>query len=338
MVGAKASNRSKGAGQLMMLTPILIALAAALASALMFASIASGAVLSLALFYLAPLPLMVVALGWGSRTGFIAGAAAVLGLGAMFGPKYMLAYAVMVALPALWLGHLALLARRAPDEPYTPPDALNWYPVGRMLVWIAGFAALTTAGALLTLGTDEATITAVMRNSLTHLSNVANQSGVANGTTPDPIIEALVSIAPGAAALVAMLTLTLNLWLAAKIAQTSQLLKRPWPDLRTTEMPQPVLAALAIAIVLCFFGGLTALVAKIISASLLLAYGMTGFAVLHTVSQTLAGRSFMLSGIYALTAFIGWPLAGAIVLGLADAVFGIRKRYRSKQDSLPNAN
>ena len=287
----------------MMLTPILIALAAALASAMMFASIASGAVLSLALFYLAPLPLMVVALGWGSRAGFIAGAAAVLGLGAMFGPKYMLAYAVMVALPALWLGHLALLAR-TPDEPYTPPDVLNWYPVGRMLVWTAGFASLTTAGALLTLGTDVATITAVMRNSLTHLSDVANQGGVAHGTTPDPIIEALVSIAPGAAALVAMLTLTLNLWLAAKIAQTSQLLKRPWPDLRTTEMPQPVLAALAIAIVLCFFGGLTALVAKIVSASLLLAYGMTGFAVLHTVSQSLAGRSFMLSGIYALTAIV----------------------------------
>jgi len=320
----------------MMLTMILIALAAGLTSATMFASLASGAVLSLALFYLAPLPLMVVALGWGSRTGLIAGVAATIGLGALFGPKYMLAYAVMVALPALWLGHLALLAH-APDEPYTPPSALDWYPVGRLLIWTAGFAALTTAGALLTLGTDVDTITAVMRQSLTHLSDTANQSGVANGTTPDPIIEALVSIAPGAAALVAMLTLTLNLWLAARIARTSQLLKRPWPDLRATELPQPVLAALAIAIVLCFFGGVTALVAKIISASLLLAYGMTGFAVLHTVSQTMAGRSFMLSGIYALTAFIGWPLAGAIVLGLADAAFGIRRRYWRKQAGLPDA-
>jgi len=321
----------------MMLTMILIALAAGLTSATMFASLASGAVLSLALFYLAPLPLMVVALGWGSRTGLIAGVAATIGLGALFGPKYMLAYAVMVALPALWLGHLALLAR-APDEHYTPPSALDWYPVGRLLIWTAGFAALTTAGALLTLGTDVDTITAVMRQSLTHLSETANQSGVANGTTPDPIIEALVSIAPGAAALVAMLTLTLNLWLAARIARTSQLLKRPWPDLRATELPQPVLAALAIAIVLCFFGGVTALIAKIISASLLLAYGMTGFAVLHTVSQTMAGRSFMLSGIYALTAFIGWPLAGAIVLGLADAAFGIRRRYWRKQAGLPDAN
>lgn len=321
----------------MMATTILIALAAAIASATMFASIASGAALSLVLFYLAPLPLMVVALGWGSRIALIGGVAAVLGLGAVFGPMYMLAYGLMAALPALWLGHLALLAR-APDRDGAPPAALDWYPVGRILVWTAGFASLTTAGALLTLGTDVDTITAVMRKSLIHLSDVASQDGAANGTTPDPLIEALVAIAPGAAALVAMLTLMFNLWLAAKIAQTSQLLKRPWPDLRATEMPQSVLVALAIAIVLCFLGGLTALIGKIVSASLLLAYAMTGFAVLHTVTQAMAGRSMMLGGIYALTVFIGWPLAGAVVLGITDAIFGIRRRYRQKQGGLPGPN
>ncbi|ACI93486.1 putative membrane protein [Afipia carboxidovorans OM5] len=325
----------------MMLVEILISLVAGLASAMMFASLASGAMISLALFYLAPLPLMVVALGWGSRTGLIGGIAAVIGLGVFISPIYMLAYAGMVALPALWLGHLALLARASDDADapngYTPSTTLDWYPVGRLLVWTAGFAALTTTGALLTLGTDEATIKAVMRQSLTHVSDLANQGGLPPNPTRDAVIDALVSIAPAAAALVAMLTLTVNLWLAAKIARTSQLLKRPWPDLRTTELPQPVLAALAIALILCFFGGLTSLVAKIVSAALLLAYGMTGFAVLHTVSQSMAGRSFMLGGLYALTLFIGWPLLGAIVLGLADAAFGIRRRYWRKQGGLPDA-
>lgn len=324
----------------MMLVEILISLVAGLASAMMFASLASGAMISLALFYLAPLPLMVVALGWGSRTGLIGGIAAVIGLGVFISPIYMLAYAGMVALPALWLGHLALLARAADADAsngYTPSTTLDWYPVGRLLVWTAGFAALTTTGALLTLGTDEATIKAVMRQSLTHVSDLANQGGLPPNPTRDAVIDALVSIAPAAAALVAMLTLTVNLWLAAKIARTSQLLKRPWPDLRTTELPQPVLAALAIALILCFFGGLTSLIAKIVSAALLLAYGMTGFAVLHTVSQSMAGRSFMLGGLYALTLFIGWPLLGAIVLGLADAAFGIRRRYWRKQGGLPDA-
>ena len=44
-----------------MIAITLIALAAGCASALMFASIISGALISLLLFYLAPLPLMVAA-------------------------------------------------------------------------------------------------------------------------------------------------------------------------------------------------------------------------------------------------------------------------------------
>ena len=69
MVGVETtSNRSKGAGQLM-IAIILIGLAAGCASALMFASIISGALISLLLFYLAPLPLMVAALGMGTARG-----------------------------------------------------------------------------------------------------------------------------------------------------------------------------------------------------------------------------------------------------------------------------
>ena len=48
-----------------MIAIVLIAIAAGSASALMFASIVSGALISLLLLYFAPLPLMVAALGWG---------------------------------------------------------------------------------------------------------------------------------------------------------------------------------------------------------------------------------------------------------------------------------
>src|SRR3954452_18526703 len=110
MAGATASNRSKGAGQLMM-TTILIALAAGSASALMFASIISGALFSLVLFYLAPLPLMVAGLGWGPLSATIGGIAAATGLGAMFGLPYCIAFVIMAARPAWCLAHLALLGR-----------------------------------------------------------------------------------------------------------------------------------------------------------------------------------------------------------------------------------
>src|ERR1700674_2749570 len=136
MVGVqRTSNRSKGAGQLMIVI-VLIALAAGCASALMFASIVSGALISLLLFYLAPLPLMVAAIGWGPLSATIGGIGAAIGLGAIFGLPYSIAFVVMVALPAWWLGHLALLGRPI-DAGAAPvvPD-LEWYPVGRILLWI----------------------------------------------------------------------------------------------------------------------------------------------------------------------------------------------------------
>src|SRR5260221_2044301 len=97
-----------------MITNILIALAAGCASALMFASIISGALISLLLFYLAPLPLMVAGLGWGPLGAAIGGIAAGTGLGLLFGMPYLIAFVVTVALPAWWLGHLALLGRPVP--------------------------------------------------------------------------------------------------------------------------------------------------------------------------------------------------------------------------------
>ena len=93
-----------------MIAILLIALAAGAASALMFASIISGALISLLLLYLAPLPLIVAALEWGPLSATIGGIAAATALGAIFGLPYCIAFVVMVALPAWWRGHLALLA------------------------------------------------------------------------------------------------------------------------------------------------------------------------------------------------------------------------------------
>jgi hypothetical protein len=313
---------------------LLTALAAGLASATMFASIASGALMSLVLFYLAPLPLMVAALGFGSITALVGSIIAALGLGVVFGFPYMAAFALTVALPAWWLGHLALLARPVYADPQSPQPAattpaLDWYPVGRILVWIAVFASLTTIGALMTLGTDGATITAGLRRGLMRIMG-ARPDGMTSGDL-ERVADALAVIAPAAATVIAMMTLTFNLWLAARVTVASGRLNRPWPDLRATTLPRTVLFALIAVLVLCFTGGLVALAAQITSAALLMAYGMTGFAVLHTLTQAYSGRAFVLGATYAATLFVGWPLIGMVGLGLADAVFGIRQTYRMRR-------
>jgi Predicted membrane protein (DUF2232) len=330
MVGVlKTSNRSKGAGQLM-IAIVLIAIAAGCASALMFASIVSGALISLLLFYLAPLPLMVAAIGWGPLSATIGGIAAATGLGAIFGLPYCIAFVVTVALPAWWLGHLALLGRPTSNgvssgngaAPVAPD--LEWYPVGRLLLWISGFAALTTMAALLTLGTDAAAITGALRRGLLRI--IGPRDAASTGET-EQWIDALVTIAPAAAAIVAMMTLTLNLWLAARITATSGRLHRPWPDLKSAGLPPMTLAALCVAIAFCFTGGLLAILAQIVTAALMMVYAFTGFAVLHTLTLALKSRALWLSCTYAVVMVFGWPVLAMVVLGLADALFGIRRRY-----------
>src|SRR3984885_6606089 len=123
-----------------MIAIILIALAAGAASALMFASMVSGALISVLLLYLAPLPLMVAALGWGPLCATIGGIAAAIALGALFGLPYCIAFVVAIALPAWWLGHLALLGRPT-AHPASPSNSaapaapvLEWYPIGRILL------------------------------------------------------------------------------------------------------------------------------------------------------------------------------------------------------------
>jgi hypothetical protein len=315
-----------------MIASLLIAFAAGAASALMFASIISGALISLLLFYLAPLPLMVAAIGWGPLSAAIGGIAAGTSLGLLFGMPYLAAFVVTVALPAWWLGHLALLGRPVgTDAPVVTGVATapvtEWYPIGRLLLWTAGFAAFTTMAALLTLGTDGDTIVASLTRALTRI--LGSRGGSAGDS--EQIINALVAIAPAAAAIVAIMTLTLNLWLAGRIIVTSGRLHRPWPDLKSAALPPMTLVALCLAIALSFMGGLIGIFAQIVSAALMMVYALTGFAALHTLTLGMKSRVVVLSLTYAMVLVLGWPILTMVGLGLADAFFGFRQRFLARR-------
>jgi hypothetical protein len=323
-----------------MMMTVLIAVAAGCASALMFASMTSGVLVSLLLIYFCPLPLMVVALGWGPLASTIGGIMAASSLGAAFGLPLGIAFAIMMALPAWWLGHLALLGRptagAAPSGDGTAPavPTLEWYPIGRLLLWIAGSATLTTMATLLTLGTDAATITETMRAAALRF---IGQRAADSGDEIRQRIEALVMIAPALAVISTMTMLTLNLWVAARITVTSGRLHRPWPVLKSTELPPMTLAALSAAIAFCFTGGLLAILAQMITAALLMTYALTGLAVLHTLTLGLKSRTLWLSCTYAILLVSGgWLFVALIVLGITDAIFGFRQRYlRGRPPPLP---
>jgi hypothetical protein len=307
-----------------MMQIVLTGLGAGAASALLFASVKSGVILSVILFYLAPLPIMIAALGWSHLAALIAATSASAALGVMFGYVYFFVFLITIGLPAWWLGYLAMLARPSNDG-----AALEWYPPGRLVVWAALIGTLIVVAAIPTFGTDDASFRDGLRDALRPMVErmlAGDTDPAAQKVNVGSLTDLMAAILPPTAALLATITMSVNLWLAARIVSFSGRLNRPWPELPAMTFPPLVAATLLAAIVLSFFGGLVGIVATVLSATLLMAFAILGFAVLHAITKNVGSRAFILSGAYAATLVIGWPLLIMSLIGLSEAAFNIRAR------------
>src|SRR5215470_17732643 len=129
----------------------IIGIGAGAAAGLLFASVTSGTLLSIPLFYLAPLPIMIAGLGWSHWAALTAALTGALALGLVFGAVFLFAFLVGAGVPGWWLAYLAMLARPAAATGHA--SALEWYPTGRVVVWAAILAALVIIVAIPNLGT-----------------------------------------------------------------------------------------------------------------------------------------------------------------------------------------
>jgi hypothetical protein len=309
---------------------VLVGLGAGAAAALLFASVISGALVSILLFYLAPLPILIAALGWSHWCGLLAAVTASACLGLAFGMLFFAAFLVGIAVPAWWLGYLALLAR--PGAAGSGAADLEWYPPGRLVLWAAGLGAVVVTIALFQVGTDEESIRNGLKAALERIFR--QQTGTAAGeplnlpgiAEPDRLLDLFAIVMPPVAATASVLTLTLNLWIAARVVNLSGRLKRPWPDIPAMTFPRYAPALLAAAAISSFMPDLVGVIASLFAATLLVAFTMLGFAVLHALTRGFRGRSAMLSGAYAFVAVLGWPALVAVLLALAESIFRWRER------------
>jgi Predicted membrane protein (DUF2232) len=309
---------------------VLVGIAAGLASALVFASIASGSALSIPLFYLAPLPVLIAAMGWGHASGLIAAGVAALGLGIAFGSTLFVVFLVGVGFPAWWLGYLALLARPVTNG---APEHLEWYPVGRLVIWAALLGSLVAVGVIIRFGFDPESIQAGLQRTLEALFQVrdADASALAGTAELREFIAWLAVWLPRIGAIPTILACLFNLWLAARIVSASGRLKRPWPELSAIAFPSWVPLLLAVAIAGTFAPGLLGLLCWVLTASLLTAYILLGFAVLHATTRPLSGRIFILGASYLSVMLLRWPALAVAVIGLLDAALDIRGRVARRR-------
>jgi len=317
-----------------MMQIVLIALGAGAASALLFASIVSGSPLSFALANFAQLPIMLAAVGWTHVAGLLAALIASVGLAAATTGSVAIAFLLGIGLPAWWIGYLALLARPAPGA---DPAGIEWYPVGRIVVWTAIAAALVVLVTMMRYGFDATQMQAGLRRELERalrfLSGSPANSPLQLPSVRDPerLLDVLVLIVPPMKALALTATSLLNLWLAALIVRVSGRLKRPWPQIADMSFPPFAATVLAIAVAGTFLPDVIGLASGVFTASLLLAYALLGFAVLHTLTRGMNGRGFMLTGTYFIVGLFGWPIVLMSLVGLLETMLALRARAAARR-------
>ena len=250
----------------------------------------------------------------------------------LFGSSFFIAFLLGIGLPAWWLGYLALLARPVGNGSL---EGLEWYPVGHLVTWAAILSAAVVIGAMLSLGTDMETFRDALRKGFERMLDLKGRGSAGTPTARQEglsrLVEFLVIALPPAAAVLTTIISVVNLWIAERIVKISGRLKRPPSDLSAMHFPVYAPALTGVAIAGSFLPGMIGVIAGVLGASMLMAYAILGFAVLHAITRGMNSRPFTLGGTYAVVIIFGWPMLGMALLGLADTAFDIRGRVAQKR-------
>jgi hypothetical protein len=317
---------------------ILMGVGAGLVSAVLFATVIRGSLAGILLFYLTPLPVAIVALGWNHRSGLVASGVGALAVGLLFAPLIGFLFAVTFALPLWWLAFLSLLARQgsAGDVTVDARPATQWYPLGGLAVWAGGLAVLLTLGLAVTRGLDYE----AYRSSIEELVRSALKNGLSDGIDELPGLGANAlsaeSIAnfmanyfiPSVVAAALTLLPLVILLVAAKLVSLSGRLPRPLPHVaREFVLPRAALIGLAGSVAFVPFPGWPRFAAIAVAASIAILFAMQGLATAHVLVGRAAIRPLILGIGYALILIAEpWMLGGLALLGVIDMALSLRAR------------
>jgi hypothetical protein len=328
-----------------------VAFGSGLAATLLLLAAFQGSVPALLLAYLSPLPLMIATIGFGHVTGLgavLAGFITLVALLVAANPQDVsvatfagagvngIIFLICEGLPSWWLARVASVSRSMPILPFLPeppPDTVEeGSRLSLVIVTAAAFAFLVVGGTLATMVLGHEDFAALADKVAANIRPVLKQEAGAdllshNGV--DAFARFLARALPAVAAGVIFVIYLVNLWLAGRVAQISQRLQVPWPNVaREFRVPRVLALVFVVAAVLVYFiGGPTGVIASLIASVLGVAFALQGLAVIHVVTLGLRLRNNLLFLLYIFVVpLTPWSLAPFTLLGLFEAGFSLRDR------------
>lgn len=299
---------------------LAIGAGAGLSSALLFAVTATMSPLSLFLSYVAPLPIVIAALGWAPLIGLFGLAVGAAALSVTVGSKGALAFALGIASPALALSAFAMARLPLKDGGARPPSH------GAILAAAAGASGIMTLGSALTVGGGSfdayaATMKRAIEGLIRYQMNLpADGPLVLQGGVPgDEIVAMMVAIFPIAIGASFLPLVVANLWAGAKIVAVSGRLPIPWVPAYTAQMPAWILGALVLASAVSLVDHFPGVLARGLIGGILAALSFQALAAIHDRTRGRPGRPVILGLLYGLLAMtLGWAMPFLAIYGLVD--------------------
>ena len=289
----------------------LIAVAAGLISGLFQGAAILPGFGALILAYIAPLPLFLIGLGLGLQGTAVA--VAVVGILSipLAGFTYATVQILVYGLPIIILCRQALLSRSDRH------GQIIWYPIGLLLIWLAGIAM---TGLLLAIAGLE-----VFGDCLIKYVEDMIQPVVAQFPLPEQreMLLSYVNYLPAFFAVSWIFGMIFNGALAQGLLVRFGHNLRPSPKMMDIELPIAWIGVMAVSVILASRDGILEVVGITLAAISIVPYFLHGLGLVHGFVKTWKARWFILFLLYSLMLF--WPLP-AVITGMGFVISILRLR------------